>query len=413
MQLWKQISVALVLGLGLGIFLNQTGNASLASDIKPLGDLFIRGIKMLIVPLVFISIVTGVASLNNLAKLGRLSLKTIALYLCTTAIAISIGLVLGSIFKPGVGIDLGTASTIEPTKAPTAVETLLGLIPTNAVEAFAEGNVLQIIVFALLFGLSITMVGEKAKPVRDFFESAAEVIYRMTSMIIACTPYGVFALMTWVSGTYGLDMLLPLAKVIGIVYLGCFLHAVIVFGGGLRLVAKLNPVRYFQGSIEPIMLAFTSTSSSGTLPVTMMAAEKNLGVKRGVSSFVLPLGATINMDGTALYQGVCALFIAQAYGVDLSMGAYATIILTATLGSIGTAGVPGAGLIMLSLVLTSVGLPLEGVAIIAGIDRILDMARTGLNVAGDCAVSCLVAKSEGELDEEAYNTPHVLKSSLT
>ncbi|MCE8035763.1 dicarboxylate/amino acid:cation symporter [Billgrantia tianxiuensis] len=413
LPLWKQIFIALVLGLSLGVVLNQVGRADLAADIKPLGDLFIRGIKMLIVPLVFVSLVTGVASLNNLSKMGRLSFKTLLLYLGMTAVAIAIGLVLASVFQPGVGIELGTVAAVAVPEAPTAVETLLGLVPTNAVEAFAEGNVLQIIVFAILFGLCITLVGEKARPVREFFESAAEIIYRMTSIIIAFTPYGVFALMTWVAGTYGLEMLLPLAKVIGIVYLGCIVHAVVVYGGMLRFLARLNPLRYFQGSIEPIMLAFTSTSSAGTLPVTMMAAEQNLGVKRGVSSFVLPLGATINMDGTALYQGVCALFIAQAYGVDLGAGAYATIILTATLGSIGTAGVPGAGLIMLSLVLTSVGLPLEGVAIIAGIDRVLDMARTGLNVAGDCAVSCLVAKSEGELDEAVYNTPHVMRSSFT
>lgn len=413
LPLWKQIAIALVLGLSLGVVLNQTGRADLAADIKPLGDLFIRGIKMLIVPLVFISLVTGVASLNNLSKLGRLSLKTLLLYLGMTAVAITIGLGLGTVFQPGVGIDLGSVSAVEAPEAPTAVETVLGLVPTNAVEAFAEGNVLQIIVFAILFGLCITLVGEKARPVREFFESAAEIIYRMTSIIIAFAPYGVFALMTWVAGTYGLEMLWPLAKVIGLVYLGCIVHAVVVYGGMLRFLARLNPLRYFQGSIEPIMMAFTSTSSSGTLPVTMMAAEQNLGVKRGVSSFVLPLGATINMDGTALYQGVAALFIAQAYGVDLGTGAYVTIILTATLGSIGTAGVPGAGLIMLSLVLTSVGLPLEGVAIIAGIDRILDMARTGLNVAGDCAVSCLVAKSEGELDEAVYNTPHVMRSSFT
>lgn len=413
LPLWKQIFIALVLGLSLGVLLNQTGRADLAADVKPLGDLFIRGIKMLIVPLVFISLVTGVASLDNMAKLGRLSLKTLALYLGMTAVAITIGLVLGTVFQPGIGIDLGSVSAVEAPTAPTAVETILGLVPTNAVGAFAEGNVLQIIVFAILFGLCITLVGEKARPVREFFESAAEIIYRMTSIIISFAPYGVFALMTWVAGTYGLEMLLPLAKVIGLVYLGCFVHAIVVYGGMLRFVARLNPLRYFQGSIEPIMMAFTSTSSSGTLPVTMMAAEQNLGVKRGVSSFVLPLGATINMDGTALYQGVAALFIAQAYGVDLSTSAYVTIILTATLGSIGTAGVPGAGLIMLSLVLTSVGLPLEGVAIIAGIDRILDMARTGLNVAGDCAVSCLVAKSEGELDEAVYNTPHVMRSSLS
>ncbi|KAA3649876.1 MAG: dicarboxylate/amino acid:cation symporter [Proteobacteria bacterium] len=410
MQLWKQIFIALVAGLVIGVLLNQTGNADIAKSIKPLGDLFIRGIKMLIVPLIFVSLVTGVASLQNLATMGRLSLKTVALYLATTAVAISIGLGLAVVFEPGVGVDLGSAKAVTAKEAPSLIDILLGVVPTNPVEALATGNVLQIIVFAILFGLSITLAGDAAKPVRAFFESAAEVVYKLTSVVISFAPYGVFALMVWVAGTYGMDVLAPLAKVIAMVYLGCFVHAMVVYGGMIRLLARLNPVRYFQGSIEPVMVAFTSTSSSGTLPVTMMAAERNLGVPRSVSSFVLPLGATINMDGTALYQGVCAVFIAQAYGVDLSSGQFMTIVLTATLASIGTAGVPGAGLIMLSLVLASVGLPLEGIAIIAGIDRVLDMARTALNVAGDCAVSVTVARSEGQLDQDVYDTAHVLRA---
>ncbi|ARU89886.1 dicarboxylate/amino acid:cation symporter [Pseudomonas sp. M30-35] len=413
MQLWKQIFIALTLGVILGTVLNQTGNAELAASVKPIGDLFIRGIKMLIVPLIFISLVTGVASLQDLATMGRLSAKTFALYLATTAVAISIGLALAAVFKPGVGIDLGAAKTVAAQDAPSITDTLLGLVPTNPIEAFATGNVLQIIVFAILLGMAIVLAGDTAKPLKRLFESAAEVMYKLTSIIISFAPYGVFALMTWVAGTYGLDLLAPLAKVIAMVYLGCAVHALVVYGGLIKLVARLSPLRYFQGSIEPIMVAFTSTSSSGTLPVTMMSAERNLGVSRRVSSFVLPLGATINMDGTALYQGVCAVFIAQVYGIDLNASQYLTIVLTSTLASIGTAGVPGAGLIMLSLVLTSVGLPLEGIAIIAGIDRILDMARTAVNVAGDSAVACVVARSEGELDEAVFNTPHVLKGDET
>jgi Na+/H+-dicarboxylate symporter len=410
MQLWKQIFIALIAGLVLGVVLNQTGNADIATGIKPLGELFIRGIKMLIVPLIFVSLVTGVASLRDLSSMGRLSLKTFVLYLGTTAFAITIGLGLAVLFAPGAGVDLGSAKAVAAKEAPGLVDILLGTVPTNPVDALASGNVLQIIVFSILLGLAITLAGEAARPVRALFESAAEVMFKLTSIVISFAPYGVFALMVWVAGTYGLDMLAPLAKVIAMVYLGCFLHAVVVYGGLIRFVARLNPLRYFQGSVEPVMVAFTSTSSSGTLPVTMMAAERNLGVPRSVSSFVLPLGATINMDGTALYQGVCAVFIAQAYGIDLSSGQYLTIVLTATLASIGTAGVPGAGLIMLSLVLASVGLPLEGIAIIAGIDRVLDMARTALNVAGDCAVSCVVARSEGQLDQAVYDTAHVLRA---
>ncbi len=408
MQLWKQIFVALGVGVVLGVVLNQTGNADIAASIKFIGTMFINAIKMLIVPLIFVSLVTGMTSMADLTKMGRIGLKTVILYLGTTAVAITIGLGLGILLQPGTGIDMTAATAMEAKEAPTFIDTIVGLIPKNPIASAADGNVLQIIVFALFFGLAINLAGEKGKIVRDFFDSLSEVIYKLTAIIISFAPYGVFALMVWVAGTYGLDLLLPLGTVIGAVYLGCVIHALLVYGGLVKFAAGLNPVRFFQGVVEPQMVAFTSTSSSGTLPVTMTAVQKNLGASKGVSSFVLPLGATINMDGTALYQGVCALFVAQAFGVTLGMGDYITIILTSTLASIGTAGVPGAGLIMLSLVLTSVGLPLEGVAIIAGIDRILDMARTALNVTGDSAVTVVVAKSEGELDETAYNTPHVM-----
>ncbi|BCB07219.1 dicarboxylate:amino acid:cation symporter DAACS family protein [Vreelandella venusta] len=413
MPLWKQIFIALTLGLLLGIALNQTGNADVAASVKPIGDLFIRAIKMLIVPLIFVSLVAGVASLQDLSTMGRLSVKTFTLYLATTAVAISIGLTLATVFKPGVGVDIGSASAVSTKDSPSVIDNFLGLVPTNPVEAFATGNVLQIIVFAILFGMAIVLAGDVAKPVKNFFESAAEVMYRLTSIIISFAPYGVFALMTWVAGTYGLDMLASLAKVIALIYFGCAVHAIVVYGGLIKFVGRLNPIRFFQGSIEPMMVAFTSTSSAATLPVTMMSTERNLGVSRRITSFVLPLGATINMDGVALYQGVVAVFIAQAYGVDLSASQYMVIALTATLASIGTAGVPGAALIMSALVLSSVGLPLEGIAIIAGVDRILDMARTTMNVTGDCAVTCLVARSEGELDQATYDIPHVLKSEGT
>ncbi|HLR30439.1 MAG TPA: dicarboxylate/amino acid:cation symporter [Paenalcaligenes sp.] len=410
LALWKQIFIALIAGLIVGVSLNMAGMPEVATSIKPIGDLFIRGIKMLIVPLVFVSLVTGVSSLDDISTMGRLSIKTVALYLITTAVAIVIGLILAVVFQPGSGVAMVTGEAVQVREAPPLMDIFLNLVPTNPFEAFVEENVLQIIVFAIFFGVSIALVGEKARPVREFFESAAEVIYRLTAIIIAFAPYGVFALIAWVAGSYGLELLAPLAKVILLVYAGCIIHAIFVYGGLLKGLARLNPVRFFQGVMEPGMVAFTSTSSAGTLPVSIMATEQNLGVSRRISSFVLPLGATINMDGTALYQGVCAVFIAQVYGIDLGMPQYLIIVLTATLGSLGTAGVPGAGLIMLSLVLTSVGLPLEGVAIIAGIDRLLDMARTAVNVVGDCAVASIVAQSEGELDEEAYNTPHVLGS---
>ena len=410
MLLWKQIFIALGAGVAVGVALNATGHQPWAEAVKPVGTLFVNAIKMLIVPLIFVSLVTGMTSMHDLTKMGRIGLKTVALYLGTTAVAITIGLALGAILQPGAGLDMTAAATAAPEEAPRFIDTLVGMVPTNPVAAATEGNVLQIIVFAILFGLAINLTGERAAPVKAFFDSLSEVIFRLTGIIIAFAPYGVFALMVWVAGSYGLDVLLPLGTVILAVYAGCAVHALVVYGGMIRFGAGLNPRRFFQGVMEPAMVAFTSTSSSGTLPVTMTAAQRNLGASNGVSSFVLPLGATINMDGTALYQGVCALFVAQAFGVTLAMGDYVTIVLTATLASIGTAGVPGAGLIMLSLVLSSVGLPIEGVALIAGIDRILDMARTALNVTGDSAVTVLVAKSEGELDEAVFDTPHVLKA---
>ncbi len=396
--LWQKILAGLVLGLIVGLVFGPA-----AAKLKPIGSAFIAGIKMLIVPLVFVSLVCGVTSMRDPAKMGRVGVKTIVLYLCTTAVAIAIGLGLGTVMNMGAGVGMESAKAIAPKAAPSIADMLLGLIPTNPIEAMSSGNVLQVIVFAILLGLAINMSGKAGETVRNGFESLAEVIYKLTSIIIWFAPFGVFALMAWTAGTYGLDLLLPLAMVIVAVYLGCLIHAFVVYGGALWAMG-LNPLLFFKGVAEAAAVAFTTTSSSGTLPVSMTCARKNLGVSDSVSGFVLPLGATINMDGTALYQGVCALFVAQVFGVHLSGGDYVTIILTATLASIGTAGVPGAGLIMLSLVLTSVGLPLEGVAIIAGIDRILDMARTTLNVVGDSMVATLVAKSEGELDLGTFNS---------
>ncbi len=400
LKLWQKIIIALLLGVVVGVILGPN-----AEYIKPIGVLFINLIKMLIVPLIFSSLVVGICSMDDVKKMGRIGAKSFGLYLLTTAVAITIGLAVGTILQPGAGLNMQMPAELAAAKeAPSFISTLLNMVPKNPVAAMSSGSVLQIIVFALMLGVAINLAEEKGKPVAAVFESFAEIMYKMTHMVMAFAPYGVFALMAWVAGKYGLDVLLPLGKVIAGVYLGCILHVLLTLTfGGIMMTARLNPVRYWRGIIDAQAVAFTTTSSSGTLPVTMECARTNLGVSRPVSSFVLPLGATINMDGTALYQGVAALFVAQAFGIDLTTGQYITIILTSTLASIGSAGVPGAGLIMLSLVLTSVGLPLEGLAVIAGIDRILDMARTTVNVTGDLMVSVLIAKSEGELDEEAYN----------
>ncbi|MDA9004140.1 dicarboxylate/amino acid:cation symporter [bacterium] len=396
-KLWQKILIGMVLGGILGVVLGPNSEV-----LKPIGTLFINAIKMLIVPLVFCSLIVGITSMKDTAKMGRVGIKSIVLYLLTTALAISIGLMLATVFSPGDGLNMVAENAPADKAAPDFIQTILNIVPTNPVEALVSGNILQIIFFALSLGVALTLIGEKAKPTIALFESLAEAMYKLTALVMKFAPYGVFALMAWVTGKYGLDVLLPLVSLIALVYAGCILHVLFVYSGMVSVFGGLTPVRYLRGIINPAAVAFTTTSSSGTLPATIKAARDELGVSKGIASFVLPLGATINMDGTALYQGVCALFIAQAFNIDLAMSDYLLIILTSTLASIGTAGVPGAGLIMLSLVLTTLGLPLEGLAIVAGIDRILDMARTSVNVCGDLMVSVLVSKSEQELDEAVY-----------
>ncbi|MGK0250381.1 MAG: Na+/H+-dicarboxylate symporter [Oleispira sp.] len=400
LALWKKILIGMVAGIVVGVIMGPN-----AEILKPIGNLFINAIKMLIVPLVFCSLVVGVTAMQDSAKMGRMGLKAIVIYLVSTAAAITIGLGLGTILEPGAGLNMiADANAISAVKeAPSLISTITGLIPKNPIEALASGKILQIIVFALGLGIALNLIGEKGEPAVKIFNSLAEAMFKLTELVMRFAPYGIFALMAWVAGKYGIDVLFPLLKVIGAVYLGCVVHVLIVYTGAISIITGLAPIKYLKGILNAQMMAFSSTSSSGTLPVSIRCARENLGVSKGTASFILPLGATINMDGTALYQGVAALFVAQAFGIDLSMADYLTIIATATLASIGTAGVPGAGLIMLSLVLTTVGLPMEGLAIIAGIDRILDMARTSVNVSGDLMVSVLIGKSEGELDETIYN----------
>lgn len=352
---------------------------------------------MLIVPLVFSSLVVGAASIGDPRDLGRIGVKTLVLYLATTAVAIVIGLVLGNFLQPGVGLALSEgAAAFKAPEAPSIKKVILDLFPSNPIKAAADGVMLQIIIFALFLGVSAVLAGEKGKPLISFFDSMAEAMYKLTGIVMKTAPYGVFALIAVTVAQYGISVLAPFAKVILAVYAGCIIHALVVYSGLITVFVKKSPFWFFKGVQAPALTAFVTRSSAAALPVSMEAAQKNLGISEKVSSFVLPLGATINMDGTALYQGVCALFVAQAYGLPLTMGAQLNIVLTATLASIGTAGVPGAGLIMLTLVLTAVGLPLEGAVLVAGIDAVLDMARTCINVVGDSCVAAVVASTEGE-----------------
>ncbi|BDY06604.1 dicarboxylate/amino acid:cation symporter [Ferrimonas sp. YFM] len=401
LPLWAQILAGMLAGILTGISLGES-----AVHLKFIGSLFVNTIKMLIVPLVFCSLIVGVTSMQDTQKMGRVGLKSFLFYLGTTAIAISIGLLLGNLFQPGAGVEITqeVARTTQVSEAPSLVQTLVNMVPTNPIEALAKGKILQVIVFAVALGIALVLIGERGRPAVQLFESLAEAMYKLTDMVMALAPYGVFALMAWVSGKYGIDVLLPLLKVILAVYLGCLLHIFGFYSLLLAIVAKVNPMRFFRAISEAMAVAYTMSSSAGTLPASMKCARK-LGINKSISSFVLPLGTTINMDGTALYQGVCALFVAQLFGVDLTLVQYLTIIATATLASIGTAGVPGAGLVMLTLVLTSVGLPLEGVALVAGIDRVLDMARTVVNVSGDLVATTVIAHSEGEVEETESLAP--------
>lgn len=392
MKLWVKILIGFVLGAIVGLLVGPP-----AAALKPLGDLFIRLIKMLIVPLVFSSLVVGASSIGDLRKLSRVGAKTLVYFLVTTAFAVTLGLLLATAIHPGAGFVLKEVKKFEPKPMPGLVDTLLNLVPTNPINAMVTENMLQIIVFALLAGIAITLIGERGKPFHDFFDSTAEIMYKITGMVMEFAPIGVFALMAWVTATNGPEVLIPLAKVIFVVYLGCILHAALVYSGAVYIFARMSPVRFFRGFFEGMAVAFSTCSSNATLPISMRCAQENLGVPKDISSFVQPLGATINMDGTAIYQGVCALFIAEVYGIPLGMPQYLTIILTATLASIGTAGVPGAGMIMLTMVLQAVGLPLDGILLIAGIDRVLDMIRTCMNVTGDAAGAVVVAATEGEL----------------
>ena len=394
MHLSYKILIGLVLGVVAGLIAGPGSAPLLKVWVAPVGTLFINLIKMIIVPVVLASLIVGAASLGDVKKLGRVGAKIMTFYLLTTAFAVSFGLMLGVLMQPGKGLVIPAGAKAAAKAAPPLMDVLVNIVPTNAFQAMAKADMLQVIVFAIFIGIGITMVGERAKPVEAFFDGFAEVTYKIIDALMKLAPIGVFALIMPVVAVNGPKVLLPLATVIAAVYIGCILHMVVVYSGAVSLIGGISPMRFFKGIFPAMLVAFSTCSSSATLPVNMKCTQENLGVKKDIASFCLPLGATVNMDGTALYQGVCALFVAQVYGVDLNMGQYITIVLTGTLASIGTAGVPGAGLIMLTLVLQSVGLPLEGIALIAGIDRVLDMIRTTVNITGDAAGCVVISKSE-------------------
>lgn len=399
MKLATKILIALVLGAVVGIVLNVTvPNFFTQADqyfFTPLGTIFLNLIKMLIVPLVFFSIVVGVANIGDPKALGRMGAKAMIFFLSTTAVAITLGIILALTFQPGNkgDFDVNEAS-YEATEAPPVSETLLGIIPANPIDAMATGSMLQIIFFAVFVGLGISFLGEKLDTFKRFMEQGNELMMFLVTLIMKFAPYGTFALIASAVGKQGWDALQAMFWYMLVVLLALFVHFIIVYGSALKVLAKQSPIAVFKAYIPALTVAFSTSSSSATLPVSMEIAQKKLGVPKGISSFVQPLGATINMDGTAIMQGVATIFIAQVYAVDLTVSQMLIVILTAVLASIGTAAVPGAGMIMLAMVLEAVGLPVEGIALIIGIDRLLDMTRTMVNCFGDLTCALYVTESE-------------------
>ena len=417
MNLTSKILIGMLAGLLLGIALNGLQHSELAPDalvswlqwalidglFDVIGAIFIASLKLLVVPLVFVSLVCGCSALGSNSRMGGMAIKTLALYLLTTALAVSLALFLANIIQPGVGMNMGEQMAFSPRESPSIKAVLINIFPSNPVKAMVEGNMLQIIVFSLLMGVAVSRSGEPGKKVQAIFEQFNEVIMTMVIILMHLAPYGVFCMLAKLFSGLGFGAISDLLKYFMTVVLVLMLHALGTYSLLLYGMSRLSPLKFITNIRPALLFAFSTASSSATLPVTLNVAEHRLGVNNSVASFTLPLGATINMDGTAIMQGVATVFIAQAFNVDIGLGGYLMVILTATLASVGTAGVPGVGLITLAMVLQQVGLPVEGIALIIGVDRLLDMMRTAVNVAGDSMVSTIIAQGEGLLDQQRFN----------
>ncbi|EHV5549434.1 dicarboxylate/amino acid:cation symporter [Vibrio vulnificus] len=369
------------------------------------GKIFIASLKMLVVPLIFVSLVCGTSSLKDISTLGRMGGKTLAFYITTTAVAITLALTMGTVFQPGAGADLTAASSFKSAEAPSLGQVIIDMFPTNPISAMAEGKTLQVIVFALLFGIAISAAGKPGERIAAIFSDLNEVIMKLVALLMNLAPYGVFFLMAKLFTGLGLGAIINLGEYFLVLTATLLIHGLVTYSLMLKGFTGLSPLTFLKKMEDAIMFAFSTASSNATIPATMETVKNRLGVDNKIASFTVPLGATVNMDGTAIMQGVATAFIAQAFNIDLSMGDYVMVILTATLASIGTAGVPGVGLVMLAMVLNQVGLPLEGIALIMGVDRLLDMIRTAVNITGDACVSVIVAKSEGALDLDRFADP--------
>ena len=394
MALAMQIFVATLLAIFAGVLLQS--QADFANNfIKPFGTIFLNLVKFIVVPIVLFSIMCGIISMSDIRKVGVIGLKTVVFYLCTTAFAVTIGLIGGNLFKGMFPVVATTDLTYEASASTSFMDTLVNIFPSNFFKPLVEGNMLQVIVMAILMGFSIILVGEKNVRVVAAFNDLNDIFMKCMELILKLSPIGVFCLLCPIIATNGPAIIGSLAMVLLTAYICYIVHAAVVYSLTVKTMCGISPFKFFKGIMPAIMFAFSSASSVGTLPINLDCTQK-LGAKKEVASFVLPLGATINMDGTAIYQGVCAIFIASCYGIQLTLPQMLTIVLTATLASIGTAGVPGAGMVMLAMVLTSVGLPVDGIALVAGVDRIFDMGRTTVNITGDAACAIVVSNMEAK-----------------
>ncbi len=412
------LTVKVLIGMGLGILvglifnlagLNETGsfiNIYIVNGLfHVIGKLFVNALQMLVVPLVFFSLICGVCGIGNLSTLGRVGSKSFALYMLTTAVAIATAITIAAVSGIGKGMNQVTDATFAGKDSPPLTDVLINIIPKNPINAMANGEMLPIIFFSILLGISILMVGKKARSAIEAAEVGNEIMMKMVTIVMAVAPYAVFALIAKSIANLGLDLLGQLAGYVAVLTGSLMVHLFVTLMIVLKLFSGLNPLMFLKKVRNAQVFAFSTASSNATIPVTLRTVTQRLGVNNSVASFTVPFGATINMDGTAIMQGVATVFIANIYNVDLGVSGYLTVILMSVLASIGTAGVPGVGLIMLSMVFAQVGLPIEGIGLILGVDRLMDMIRTAVNVSGDAVVSSIVAKSEGKLDVDIYNDP--------
>lgn len=405
--LWQQIIIGLVLGVAAGLWLQED-----AQWLKPLGTIFLNLIKMVIVPLVLFSLLSAITSMAHSGNLTRVGGKAIGLYMLTSLIAVTLGMAAASLFTPGLGVTLELSETIvmSPQAPPTILEMLLSIIPDNAIGAMAEGHILQLVVFSVFTGLTLNLIADKVPHTLNLIHELATLSFKMIELIVKLAPMGVFGYIGWLVGTQGTDVLMVLARFVGVV-VGVLMVQFFAFGALIWVFTRLSPLPFYRKMIEPQILAFSTTSSKAALTTTMRALHEDIGVSKENTNFILPLGAAMNMDGTAVYLSICGLFFAQIYGIPLDWHHYLMLAFASTIASIGAAGIPSGSIIFMSMVLNAIGLPLEGIGLIIGVDRILDMFRTMVNITGDSAITLIVDQSEGTMDTDRYYAPHFEKKS--